>query len=59
MAAAVAAGAAATPGVERTKELIAAEIRGIRTETERMVLMNAVEVGQRLYEAKAIVGHGQ
>ncbi|MDO4540217.1 MAG: DUF3102 domain-containing protein [Syntrophomonadaceae bacterium] len=59
MAAAVAAGKASTPGVERTKELIAAEIRGIRAETERMVLANAIEVGQRLYEAKAIVGRGQ
>ncbi|MDO4540537.1 MAG: DUF3102 domain-containing protein, partial [Syntrophomonadaceae bacterium] len=55
----VAAGAAATPGVVRTPKLIAAEIRQIKAATERLVLMNAVEVGQRLYEAKTIVKYGE
>jgi len=45
--------------VQRTPELIAAEIRNIHSQTVRMVLYNAIEIGRRLVEAKSMVPHGE
>ncbi|WP_411680447.1 DUF3102 domain-containing protein [Clostridium thailandense] len=45
--------------IARTPELIAAEINNIKEQTRKMVLYNSIEIGRRLVEAKAIVGHGE
>lgn len=45
--------------VERTKETIATEINVIKHQTRATVLMASIEIGKRLKEAKAIVGHGE
>lgn len=45
--------------VNRTPELIAAEINHIKEETKRIVLNNSIEIGRRLTEAKLIVPHGE
>lgn len=45
--------------VQRTPELIAAEIRNIHEQTTRMVLYNAIEIGRRLVEAKSLLPHGE
>ena len=42
----------------RTPEVIAWEINAIKVQTARMVLVNAVEIGRRLAEAKSLVPHG-
>jgi hypothetical protein len=42
----------------RDKTIIAAEINTIKERTKREVLTACVEIGQRLYEAKEIVQHG-
>ena len=45
--------------VQRTPELIAAEINHIKEETKRIVLNNSIEIGRRLTEAKLLIPHGQ
>ena len=42
-----------------TANTLAAEIVTITNQTKQMVVMAAVEVGRRLCEAKAMVGHGE
>ena len=43
----------------RSSNTIAAEIVAITNQTKQMVVMSAIEVGKRLEEAKALVGHGE
>jgi len=45
--------------IQRTPQLIAAEIRHIHLETQRIVLNNAIEIGRRLMEAKSLLPHGE
>lgn len=45
--------------VNRTPELIAAEIRNIKEKTRKVVLYNSVEIGRKLTEAKELIGHGE
>lgn len=45
--------------VNRTAEVIAAEINSIKEQTRRMVLYNSIEIGRRLTEAKELVEHGE
>ncbi|MBB6218206.1 chromosome segregation ATPase [Anaerosolibacter carboniphilus] len=45
--------------IDRTPELIAAEINSIKNQTKKMVLYNSIEIGRRLTEAKAMVAHGE
>lgn len=45
--------------VNRTPELIAAEIRNIKEQTRKVVLYNSVEIGRKLTEAKELIGHGE
>lgn len=45
--------------INRTVELIAAEINSIKQHTKNMVLYNSIEIGRRLAEAKALVEHGK
>ena len=45
--------------VQRTPELIAAEINHIKEETKRIVLNNSIEIGRRLTEAKLLIPHGE
>ncbi|MGL5084943.1 MAG: DUF3102 domain-containing protein [Clostridium sp.] len=45
--------------VNRTPELIAAEIRNIKEQTKKVVLYNSVEIGRKLTEAKELIGHGE
>ena len=44
---------------ERTPEVIAAEIRYIDEETCKSILHGAIEIGQRLQEAKEMLAHGE
>ncbi|QOS77934.1 DUF3102 domain-containing protein [Paenibacillus sp. JNUCC31] len=43
----------------RTVDIIAAEIRSIDQQARQYVLQSAIEIGQRLTEAKELVGHGE
>ena len=43
----------------RTPEQIASEINFIKEESGKMLLTNAVEIGGRLTEAKALLPHGE
>ncbi|MGF6356142.1 myosin heavy subunit [Paenibacillus sp. 4624] len=43
----------------RTAEIIAAEIRSIDQQARQYVLQSAIEIGQRLTEAKELVAHGE
>lgn len=43
----------------RSSNTIAAEIVAITNQAKQMVVMSAIEVGRRLEEAKALVGHGE
>ncbi|MFH5187141.1 DUF3102 domain-containing protein [Paenibacillus sp. TAB 01] len=43
----------------RTPEVIAAEIRSIDDQARQYVLRSAIEIGNRLHEAKALVAHGE
>lgn len=43
----------------RTADIIAAEIRSIDQQARQYVLQSAMEIGQRLTEAKELVGHGE
>jgi len=45
-------------GVERTPQVIAAEIIAIKNQTRKILLASAIEVGRRLAEAKALLPHG-
>ena len=45
--------------IDRTPQLIAAEIRSIDKQTREIVLHSAVEIGKRLTEAKSLVEHGE
>ena len=42
----------------RTPEIIAAEINSIKNQTQKIMLQASIEIGRRLTEAKAAVGHG-
>jgi len=44
--------------INRTPELIAAEINNIKNQTRKIVIYNSIEIGRRLTEAKQLVGHG-
>lgn len=48
-----------TINIERTPELIAAEINNIKEQTKRQVLYNSIEIGRRLTEAKMALPHGE
>lgn len=45
--------------MERTPEIIAAEICQIKDQTRKLVLNNSIEIGKRLCEAKEMVPHGE
>lgn len=45
--------------VERTPELIAAEINNIKNQTRKILLYNSIEIGRRLIEAKSLLEHGE
>ncbi|PWV97461.1 hypothetical protein DFQ01_121105 [Paenibacillus cellulosilyticus] len=45
--------------IDRTPLLIAAEIRSIDAQTREIVLRSAIEIGNKLNEAKALVAHGE
>jgi len=47
------------PIIERTPLVIAAEINRIKQQTCKIMLTNAIEVGKRLKEAKALLPHGE
>ncbi|KUO63544.1 MAG: preprotein translocase subunit SecA [Gracilibacter sp. BRH_c7a] len=47
------------PTTERTPLVIAAEIKMITCQTRKILLTNAIEIGRRLQEAKALVKHGE
>ena len=52
------AGDASLPDSGKTPDILAAEIRTIKSQTGRMVLNASIEVGRRLTEAKAKLPHG-
>jgi uncharacterized phage infection (PIP) family protein YhgE len=43
----------------RTPIMIATEINSIKEQTKKMLLVNSIEIGRRLVEAKTIVPHGE
>lgn len=45
--------------VNRTPELIAAEINHIKEETKKTVIYNSIEIGRRLQEVKLLIPHGE
>lgn len=45
--------------VQRSPELIAAEINNIKNQTRTMLLYNSIEIGRRLTEAKLCLPHGE
>ena len=45
--------------INRTPDLIAAEINNIKEQTRRQVLYNSIEIGRKLTEAKLLVHHGE
>ncbi|MEN6325816.1 MAG: DUF3102 domain-containing protein [Syntrophomonas sp.] len=45
--------------LQRTPELIAAEINRIKDQTKTMILYNSIEIGRRLCEAKQFIPHGE
>jgi chromosome segregation ATPase len=45
--------------IERTPNLIAAEINDIKGQTRTMILYSSIEIGRRLVEAKAMIDHGE
>lgn len=45
--------------VRRDSSIIAAEINTIKARTQKEILSASIEIGQRLCEAKEVVGHGQ
>lgn len=50
---------AAAVVVERTPQVIAAEINSIKNQTRVIMLQASIEIGRRLTEAKALVAHGE
>ncbi len=52
------AGDTPLPDSGKTPDILAAEIRTIKSQTGRMVLNASIEVGRRLTEAKAKLPHG-
>lgn len=44
---------------DRTPLLIATEINSIKEQTRKMLLVNSIEIGRRLVEAKSMMEHGQ
>ena len=45
--------------VNRTPEVIAAEINSIKEQTRKVVLYNSIEIGRKLVEAKELGPHGE
>lgn len=45
--------------IVRSTETIAAEINSIKEQTQRMLLINSIEIGRRLAEAKEMINHGE
>lgn len=45
--------------IQRTPDIIGAEIRGLTQQAKRMTLWFGIEIGRRLTEAKEILDHGQ
>lgn len=45
--------------IDRTPQVIAAEINSIKDQTGKMLLYSAIEIGRRLTEAKSVVNHGE
>lgn len=45
--------------VQRTPELIAAEINHIKEETFKILMNNSIEIGRKLTEAKLLIPHGE
>jgi chromosome segregation ATPase len=45
--------------VVRTPILIATEINSIKEQTQKMLLVNSIEIGRRLVEAKELLPHGE
>lgn len=45
--------------INRTPEIIAAEINSIKEQTRRVFLFNSIEIGRKLVEAKELVPHGE
>lgn len=45
--------------INRTPEVIAAEINSIKEQTRRVFLFNSIEIGRKLVEAKELVPHGE
>lgn len=45
--------------VNRTPDVIAAEINSIKEQTRKVVLYNSIEIGRKLTEAKELVPHGE
>jgi len=47
------------PSTERTPPIIAAEIKMITSQTKKILLASAIEIGCRLQEAKELLKHGE
>jgi DNA repair exonuclease SbcCD ATPase subunit len=45
--------------INRTPDVIAAEINSIKNQTRTMILNNSIEIGRRLSEAKSLLSHGE
>jgi len=45
--------------INRTPDVIAAEINSIKEQTRRIMLFNSIEIGRKLVEAKDLIEHGQ
>lgn len=45
--------------INRTPEIIAAEINSIKEHTRKVLLYNSIEIGRKLVEAKALLSHGE
>ena len=45
--------------IERTPNIIAAEINSIKEQTRTIFLFNSIEIGRRLVEAKSMIDHGE
>lgn len=45
--------------INRTPEIIAAEINSIKNQTRTMILCNSIEIGKRLAEVKSLLPHGE
>lgn len=45
--------------INRTPDVIAAEINSIKEQTRKVVLYNSIEIGRKLVEAKELVEHGE